>query len=199
MPLKQSNGLYKALEKGNHQVEFRAVSADGTMSDTTKFEWTIGSIFELSSADFLNKRLIDGEVLPSLTSESDAAWKGILRINCEFDHAAYDDPIVYPGKSGAAHLHMFWGAKNVNAYTDFDSLYRSSEAGCSGGVLNRSSYWFPALLAPKFNQSTNQRELDSGGNPAWEVVMPKVGEGAEGSRNSAGFTSTVFSCPLALS
>jgi hypothetical protein len=185
LPMKQSNGLYSALSTGVHRLQLRAVDSNGTTSAMSQFEWTIGSIFEKASADFSAQRLIDGEVLPLLASESDAGWKGIFRINCEFDHAAYDDPIVFPGKPGAAHLHMFWGAKNIDAHTDFETLNRAPAAGCSGGVLNRSGYWFPALLAPKFNRATNRRDVDAAGEGLWEVVMPKVGEGAQGSREAA--------------
>lgn len=185
LPLKQSNGLYQALSTGSHGIRLRAVAADGRVGESTQFDWTVASIFEKSSTDFAAQRLIDGEMLPLLASQSDAGWKGIFRVNCEFDRAAYDDPIVFPGMSGMAHLHMFWGAKNVDAATDFDALIRSPAAGCSGGVLNRSAYWFPALLAPKFSRATGEREVDGNSDPAWEVVMPKAGEGAEGARDAA--------------
>src|SRR6056297_4010007 len=37
------------------------------------------------------------------------SWRGILRINCDLSHSAYDDPVVLPGEEGAAHLHRFYG------------------------------------------------------------------------------------------
>jgi hypothetical protein len=55
-----------------------------------------------------------------------------------------DDPIVFPGESGASHLHDFFG----NRSTDADSTYRSMRDGsttCSFSA-DTSGYWSPALL-----------------------------------------------------
>ncbi len=41
--------------------------------------------------------------------------EGQFRIQCQWSHFGYDDPIVRPGSPGAAHLHMFWGNTNTNA------------------------------------------------------------------------------------
>lgn len=69
-----------------------------------------------------------------------------FRTWCSFSHFSYDDPIVFPGQQGAAHLHMFFG----NTATDFNStgqsLINSGGSTCDGGVLNRTGYWVPALL-----------------------------------------------------
>ena len=37
-----------------------------------------------------------------------------FRITCTFSHMNYDDPIVFPGKQGATHLHTFFGNTAVN-------------------------------------------------------------------------------------
>lgn len=78
---------------------------------------------------------------------------GNMRTGCEFSHFAYDDPIVYPGKPEAAHLHMFFGNTDVNAHTTWDTLYNSGGGTCNGGELNRTGYWVPAL----FDQNGNVR------------------------------------------
>jgi len=165
---------YDRLAIGAHTVNIRGINGDGIVGADSHWPWTIGSIATADSDDFATQRLIDNEVLP--VAATAGGWKGIFRINCEFDHAAYDDPIVFPGMTGAAHLHMFYGAKNVDANTTFDSLNRSTAAGCSGGVLNRSSYWMPALLAPSYSNA-GERQLDANGAPAWKVIKAKVGEG----------------------
>lgn len=51
---------------------------------------------------------------PELLTESDypavsEGWLGIFRVKCDFCHSSYNDPIVYPGAEGAAHLHRFYG------------------------------------------------------------------------------------------
>jgi hypothetical protein len=72
--------------------------------------------------------------------------EGIFRVQCEFSHFAYDDPIVYKNKPGTAHLHMFWGNTHANAYTDYSSLMNSGGSTCNGHELNRTAYWAPAVI-----------------------------------------------------
>jgi hypothetical protein len=57
----------------------------------------------------------------------------------------HDDPLVYPGQPGAAHLHTFFGNKGTNAFSTVASL-RSGNSTCRGGIANRSAYWIPSLL-----------------------------------------------------
>lgn len=173
LPSLNPAGLYDRLSVGTRQLKVKATNAAGTTGPVATWSWTVASIAEANSADFTAQRLIDQQVLPTAAGRD--GWKGIFRVNCEFDHAAYDDPIVFPGGSGQAHLHMFYGAKNVDANTTFDSLFSTTESGCSGGTLNRSSYWMPALLAPLY--SNGQQAVDSAGEPAWQVVPAKAGEG----------------------
>jgi hypothetical protein len=71
---------------------------------------------------------------------------GQFRVSCEFSHFAYDDPLVYPGKPGAAHLHVFWGNTDVNAFSTYDTLVNSGGSTCNGGEVNRTGYWAPALF-----------------------------------------------------
>lgn len=71
---------------------------------------------------------------------------GAFRTECKLSHFAYDDPLVHPNKPSAAHMHMFFGNKDVNAYTDLKKLRDSSESTCQGGTLNNSAYWVPALI-----------------------------------------------------
>jgi len=71
---------------------------------------------------------------------------GQFGTNCEFSHFAYDDPLVYPNRPGAAHLHMFFGNTDVNAFSTYDSLINSGSGTCNGQELNRSGYWAPAMF-----------------------------------------------------
>jgi len=59
---------------------------------------------------------------------------------------AYDDPIVFPGEPGAAHLHTFFGNTDADAFSTADSLANSGQSTCVGGILNRSAYWLPTLM-----------------------------------------------------
>lgn len=78
--------------------------------------------------------------------------QGAFRFICVSSHINYDDPVVAPGvKGGSKHLHNFYG----NTLTDFSSTYESlrTKGGgtCSGGPINRTGYWFPALIDPNGN------------------------------------------------
>jgi Domain of unknown function (DUF1996)/Ricin-type beta-trefoil lectin domain-like len=82
---------------------------------------------------------------------------GTFRTSCEFSHFAYDDPLVHPNKPGAAHLHMFWGNTNVNAYSTYNTLYNSGSSTCNGVELNRTGYWAPAMFDAKGNVRVPER------------------------------------------
>ena len=71
---------------------------------------------------------------------------GQFRASCEFSHFGYDDPLVFPGRPGASHLHMFFGNTDVNAFSTYDSLLNSGSSTCNGQELNRTGYWVPALF-----------------------------------------------------
>ncbi len=71
---------------------------------------------------------------------------GQFRTGCEFSHFAYDDPLIYPGKPGASHLHMYFGNTDVNAFSTYDSLLNSGSSTCNGQELNRTGYWVPAVF-----------------------------------------------------
>ena len=71
---------------------------------------------------------------------------GNFRVACEFSHFSYDDPLVHPNQPGAAHLHMYFGNTDVNAYSTYDTLKDSGSSTCNGQELNRTGYWVPALF-----------------------------------------------------
>lgn len=74
--------------------------------------------------------------------DADAAAAGLWKVDCGFSHSAPDDPIVYPGKPGASHLHDFFG----NAGTNANSTYQSMNGVTSTCASNdRAAYWVPAL------------------------------------------------------
>lgn len=71
---------------------------------------------------------------------------GQFRTACEFSHFAYDDPLVYPNQPGKAHLHMFFGNTDINAFSTYESVINSGSATCNGKELNRTGYWAPAMF-----------------------------------------------------
>lgn len=75
---------------------------------------------------------------------------GAFRFLCSAGQVSYDDPIVYPGKPGAAHLHQFFGNLGASAHSTYESLRKGGESTCQND-LNRSAYWMPAMLDGKGN------------------------------------------------
>ena len=71
---------------------------------------------------------------------------GQFRIPCTFSHMAFDDPIVYPGRPGAAHLHTFFGNTGTNASSTEQSIRDTGSSTCLGGTINRTAYWVPSMI-----------------------------------------------------
>lgn len=62
---------------------------------------------------------------------------------CTFDHSAMDDPIVHPGMPGGSHMHDFFAAVGVDAFTK-----PADKVGGPTTCVNpkaTQAYWFPAL------------------------------------------------------
>ena len=71
---------------------------------------------------------------------------GAFRLECAYSHMNNDDPIVYPGQVGKAHLHTFFGNTGTNAASTHNSLRTSGRGTCAGGIANRSAYWVPSMM-----------------------------------------------------
>jgi hypothetical protein len=78
-------------------------------------------------------------VQPELALAGSAGWI----VSCNYSHSLNDDPIVFPGQPGAAHLHDFVGAST----TDRSSTATSLQAGGTTCAISAdtSAYWVPAL------------------------------------------------------
>jgi hypothetical protein len=68
---------------------------------------------------------------------------GQFVVHCAYSHSAPDDPIVQPGRPGAAHRHDFYGADAVDAASTAGSLLAGGTT-CDKTV-DRAGYWQPAL------------------------------------------------------
>ncbi|MFN3254851.1 MAG: DUF1996 domain-containing protein [Ilumatobacter sp.] len=147
-------------------------------------EVATGPDHEWSSLDG-HPGLIATQMQPSSVAPN--SWNGILRINCDLSHTSYDDPVVFPGEQGAAHLHRFYGNPDVDHTTTPASLVEADGSTCQGGALNLSSYWMPALLTP------------TGTGESWDVVPAVVGgddEAHEVFYYSAGITDVSSVQPI---
>lgn len=171
---------------GDHTFSVWAIGPAGEEGPMEAYTWTIESVLHAEHPEMIRTQ--------QMPSPVDAGgWRGIFRINCDFAHSSYDDPIVYPGVQHRAHLHRFYGNTQTDYATTLASLYAEPESSCQGNTVNASAYWIPALLAPKYtehpdcdegdpqdpdcrrNDFVSERVLDENGDPAWEVVRAVVG------------------------
>jgi hypothetical protein len=160
------------MSVGAHTFTVWAEDASGNIGTPAVYSWTVLSVLTAEHPE-----LVPTTVAPAPVD--DDGWRGIFRINCDFAHASYDDPVVHPGATGADHLHRFYGNKATDAHTTWSSLYASPDSSCQGNTVNASAYWIPALLAPSYDEHTDERLLDANGEPAWEVVPAVVGNDDE--------------------
>ena len=157
---------------GSNWLSVRAYDESGEFGEVTSYNWYVNNVIFEGHEDLVATNVSPSPVEPN-------SWRGIFRINCDFAHSSYNDPIVFPGQKDAAHLHRFYGNTVVDENTTMATLYTEGESSCQGNLLNLSSYWVPALLAPVYDQITGERELDDNGDPAWQVVPAVVGNDDE--------------------
>lgn len=79
---------------------------------------------------------------------------GAFRNVCRFSHMNFDDPIVFPGKARATHLHAYFGNTLAKASSTAESIRNTGNSTCRGGIANRTAYWVPALLDAKGRPQT---------------------------------------------
>ena len=61
-----------------------------------------------------------------------------------------DDPIVFPGQKGRAHLHVFFSNTSTNYQSTNASLLNGYASG-HGGNINRTAYWMPVVIDTAIN------------------------------------------------
>lgn len=79
------------------------------------------------------------EVQPELARAASPGWI----VSCQYSHSLQDDPIVFPGRPGASHLHDFVGGSGIDASSTGASL-RAGGTTCAM-PSDASGYWVPAL------------------------------------------------------
>lgn len=84
--------------------------------------------------------------LGSKTSTPILGGEAKFRTHCNHSHHSYEDPIVFPKQRGVSHLHTFFGNDKMGADSTYESLRTTGGSTCGGGKINRSGYWYPALL-----------------------------------------------------
>jgi hypothetical protein len=81
---------------------------------------------------------------PAASAQATADNEPSFVVRCKFSHRNSDDPIVHPGKPGAAHSHDFFGNTSTDAYSTYESL-RAAGTRCSRPT-DTASYWIPTVM-----------------------------------------------------
>jgi hypothetical protein len=77
------------------------------------------------------------------TADASADNGASFSVRCDFSHRSSDDPIVSPGKPGAAHSHDFFGNKTTNARSTYSSMLGKGTT-CTR-LADRAAYWMPTV------------------------------------------------------
>ena len=82
-------------------------------------------------------------------------------VRCDFSHRNTDDPIVYPGKKGAAHSHDFFGNRSTKYNSTYQSLLKATTSGDPDGTTctrlqDKSAYWIPTVKWNGTNLKANR-------------------------------------------
>ncbi|HEX2542201.1 MAG TPA: DUF1996 domain-containing protein [Caldimonas sp.] len=90
--------------------------------------------------------------IPALPAAGDWEHEGAFRLLCNWSKMSFDDPIVYPGRPGAAHHHTFFGNTAIDAFTTTENIRSKGNATCRGGTVNMSAYWVPSMIDTTTNR-----------------------------------------------
>ena len=82
--------------------------------------------------------------IPGFVRSADAIAE--FSVLCTPSHQLADDPIVYPGEPGRAHLHQFIGNTSTNAFSTVKTM-REAQANCELHS-DTGGYWVPTLHKP---------------------------------------------------
>lgn len=128
------------------------VATAGPTSTTTTTNSTSSTLIQVGLMPTVD---ISKNMIPALgastlriapTTEVASNGFGEFRIVCTPSHMSNDDPVVYPNQQGAAHHHTFFGNVTTDYKSDLMTLSSTGNSTCSGGIMNRSSYWAPSMI-----------------------------------------------------
>jgi hypothetical protein len=128
-------------------------------------------------------------------SPASTPGQGSFRTTCSLATYRFDDPIVYPGQSGASHLHMFFGNTAITAMSTPTSIAGSGNSTCRGGSLNRSAYWIPALFDTRTGEAVPPDEATVYYKTGYNMPPASIQNVPDGLRMIAGNKSATSAQP----
>lgn len=117
-----------------------------TTTTTTPTSSTPGGIYVDESRIPARNPGFSGPRIAPATYSKFQSDLGAVRVNCFLSHMNFDDPIVFPGRTRATHLHSFYGNTGTNGASTAASIAGSGNSTCTGGTANRTAYWAPSVI-----------------------------------------------------
>jgi len=71
---------------------------------------------------------------------------GSFRTTCQLTGFQFSDPLGAPGRANGSALHVFFGNSGADENATASSIVNRGNSSCRGGTLNRTRYYFPALV-----------------------------------------------------
>ena len=102
-----------------------------------------------------------------------AAWN----VSCPISHYKTDDPVMFPGQTGASHMHAFFANTTTNSATTTASLL-AAPSTCVRGFDNadHSAYWVPALYRKSASGGADQVSGMTGQEQSMTVYYRRAGQ-----------------------
>lgn len=113
-----------------------------------------------------------GSFVVGTSPDASAADGGVWKVDCSYSHSAPDDPIVFPGRPGASHLHDFFGNISTGAHSTYESM-NGVTSTCANN--DRAGYWVPALYRDGKKIKPNAAVvyyINSAGDPKNQIAFP---------------------------
>jgi hypothetical protein len=149
---RSADGMWVYAKEANQNVPrlLLTLGSASTPTSTTTFTPTPSTTATLDGVAVIPSNFdVDAELIPvGIPADAGTDPVGAFRFSCRPSHLSYDDPIVYPGQPGKAHLHEFFGNTLANAYSTYATL-RTTGMGTCQSPVNRSAYWMPAMMNGK--------------------------------------------------
>ena len=119
---------------------------------------------------------------PTASAQVVASPEAVFVTRCNFSHRNMDDPIIFPGQSGAAHSHDFFANNsNPNYASTYESLRSTTKGTTCVNPDDKSAYWIPTVSwtnnsgTSTLKASTAHFYYRSGGKLPKDVQPPPPG------------------------
>jgi hypothetical protein len=128
-----------------------------TMTPSASMTMPAGSWIPVDQAAW-QKQLDEFNALTPRTPPATAKKNPEFNATCTYSHSGKNDPIVFPGQTGASHMHSFFGNSSTDADSTLASLMGNPTTTCQPGD-DLSAYWMPEMTDNATGKPVYPQEL----------------------------------------